>query len=229
MLVPIVGAMGGGKTATMTYLLYKDYYSGRRIFSNYKLNFPTRSYDKYKPEKLDLSLFADANNKILNNCSVGGDEFWIFADSRASASHINRTISVIVLQSRKRATDFYFTAQSFMQLDNRIRNNCDHVLYCKRKGDYTYLIRINRHIPDDKKKYKIFLPALYDLYDTNEIIDPMNIKKIQKTKENDNEEQTDQDLEQTLKLFKTENQLKKDMEKEGVYNPIGNIPGNIPL
>lgn len=189
-LVPLVGKMGGGKTATMTYLLYKDFKAQKEhIFSNYRLNFPRRK-DGYLPEPLDLTLFADPTNNKLNNCSVGGDEFWTIADSRNSSSKVNRMISAIILQSRKRQSDFYFTSQSFMQLDKRIRDNCDYVIHCKKKGDFTFLLMINRHDPNKVRKYKIYLPILYDLYNTNEIVNPLGARKIETAIEL-SEEETD--------------------------------------
>jgi hypothetical protein len=177
----LVGKMGGGKTLTMTYFLFILFVEKMmRILTNYSLTFPNRR-DGYKPEKIQLETLLDPNNKEMMNCAIGLDEFWLFADSRTSASKTNRLISYIMLQSRKRNVDIFITAQTYMQIDTRIRKNADYIIYCKKsnKPGYIRFTIIPRDNPEKgMKTYQIDGSKIYGLYNTNEIIDPtINLSK----------------------------------------------------
>lgn len=170
----MVGKMGSGKTLTMTYFLFILYIEKQlKIMTNYKLKFPKRR-DGYTPEHIDMNLLLDPKNTQMMNCGIGLDEFWLFADSRNSASKTNRLISYILLQSRKRNVEIFVTAQSYGQLDKRFRNNADYVVYCKKgsKPDKIRFTIIPRENPNNMKEYQIDGKTIYGLYDTNEIMDP---------------------------------------------------------
>src|SRR5688572_27043115 len=109
----LVGKMGGGKTLTMTYFLAILYAELKlRVMTNYKLNFPKRD-NGYVPELIDMNLMLDPKNTQMMNCAIGLDEFWLWMDSRNSSSKVNKAISHILLQSRKRNVEIFITAQSY--------------------------------------------------------------------------------------------------------------------
>lgn len=163
----IVGKMGGGKTLLMTYfLLVLRAELKLKVLANYSLKFPY--------EKIDMETLLDPKNEQMRNCAIGLDEFWLFADSRNSASKVNKLISYILLQSRKRNVEIFVTAQRYDQLDKRFRSNADYIVYCKKgtkpnKFRFTIIPRDN---PNNMKEYQIDGSTIYGMYDTNEIIDP---------------------------------------------------------
>ena len=67
-----------------------------------------------------------ALNGIVHNCL---DEFWLYVDSRSSASTKNRVTSNIILKSRKRDLTFMFTSQLLDLLDKRVRKILDFTAY----------------------------------------------------------------------------------------------------
>jgi len=116
MIIFIPSPMGSGKTLTLTLLGYLHYLNGERIYSNYKVNYP--HVPIRKPEEIE---------KIKNGVFLG-DELWAWLDSRSSPSKINKTISKILLKSRKRGYSIYHTAQFFMQPEKRLREHSDKII-----------------------------------------------------------------------------------------------------
>lgn len=179
MLTGIVGKLGQGKTAFMTYLACKDYIEQHRnVLANYRLNFIKNQ------TFLDMNELLNPMNKTLDNSTICIDEGWIFFDSRTSTSKNNLAISQTILQSRKRGCDVYITAQAFNQIDKRFRNVCDYVVFMQRDGDFIYpKFWIKDLQAFSRKKYRIYLPPLYSLYNTNELINPNMIKQLPNKKE----------------------------------------------
>jgi hypothetical protein len=178
MIIGIQGLIGGGKTLTMTFFLYQEgMVYGRNVFANYKLFFPFK-WLKAK-EMVDL-------NKNLVNSAIGVDELEVIADSRRSGSPQNVAMSYFVLQSRHRSVNFYYTTQFLHQVDKRIRDNTDvkvivENLEYEGKPNQFRVIMIDHH--KVKRKIKVFTLngfTLYDLYDTNYIIDPFTYEKRKK-------------------------------------------------
>lgn len=117
----ITGLKGAGKTAYMTKLLYDDFKRGHKVRANYKLEF--------KSEGIDLD-FLLTNPYELQNMSLGIDEAQTWLDCRMSASKKNRIFSYLMLQSRKRHVDIYFTSQQAANVDIRVRKNIDFLYEC---------------------------------------------------------------------------------------------------
>ncbi len=113
MLVAILGKMGSGKTLAQTFFLYRAFLKGEKVFANYPLTFPHKR----------ITSIEELND--LKRGVFGGDELWSWLDSRSSGSQKNRFTSSILLRSRKRGFDVFFTAQHFIQMDPRIRRVTD--------------------------------------------------------------------------------------------------------
>lgn len=180
----LVGKMGGGKTLLMTYFIFINYIEKlNNVYTNYALNFPKRK-DGYSPQRINMDWLLDPNNAELFNCSIGLDEIWVEMDSRNASSNINKAMSYILLQSRKRNVDIFMTAQTYMQLDKRVRNNADFIVYCKKakRPGYIRFTIIPRDNPErGTKEYQIDGTKIYDLYNTNEIIKPkLNMQPTKK-------------------------------------------------
>lgn len=110
--------MGAGKTATLSFLAMHYKALEYNIFANYNLK--TINF------KHVLSS-ADIDNVKFGKAFY--DEFWLWLDSRCSSfDESNKAISDILLKSRKRGYDIYYTLQGFYQIDKRVRNVTDYVL-----------------------------------------------------------------------------------------------------
>lgn len=165
MLVSIIGSRGSGKTLLLTLIASK---SKREVYSNFKVKLKN-----YKPLKvIDLL-------ELKNDVDVLIDEGYTWLESRTSSSTLNRYLSYIVLQSRKRTIDIYITAQMFSSIDIRFRVQSDVIVKCERnKTDgindgfcYEFL-----EIESDKIR-KFFLTEekakeYYGIFDTYEIVEP---------------------------------------------------------
>lgn len=168
MLILIIGARGSGKTLFASYIASK---SKRDIYANYRLNLP-----KFKPlEVIDLL-------DLPNDVDVIIDEGYTWLESRISGSHLNRYLSYIVFQIRKRLIDVYVTAQMFSSIDVRFREQSDVIVKCERYGEaFHYSIYwldsdVQRRFElsyEDAKKY-------FEVYDTYEIIEPYTKELLEK-------------------------------------------------
>jgi len=102
------------------------------------------------------------------------DEAYTWLESRVSGSRLNRYVSYVLFQSRKRGLDFVLSAQLSITLDIRFRDLCDlFVLANKQQKGFQYLL-----VTKSLKMRSVLLPygyaekKLYDIYDTTEIVKP---------------------------------------------------------
>jgi len=167
MLITLVGPIGSGKTLLLT-IIATD--SIREIFSNYVIDLPL-----YKSlQVIDLL-------DLKNNINVFIDEAYTWLESRTSLSTLNRYLSYIIYQSRKRTIDIYTTCQMFSSIDIRFREQSNIIIECERKNDnfhYTFIQvgknRISRFVLPWKNAKKYF-----HLYDTLEIIEPNQKQELE--------------------------------------------------
>ncbi len=118
MLIGIQGGLGTGKTLLLTKYLLNDAFKGYTILSNYKLiNIP---HKKLVVEELIKNPDDTSDDIQLKNCTIGIDELTVYADCRLSGSKRNVFFSYLVLQSRKRSVDLYYTTQDFSMIDKRV-------------------------------------------------------------------------------------------------------------
>lgn len=163
------GGLGSGKTLGMTYMLYLEHKMyHKKIFANYKLNFPF--------ERLDLNKLVD-NLPQLNDVAIGGDELYVFIDSRLSGSKKNRIFSYFALQTRKRKVTLYFTSQFLDQVDKRLRRLVDYRIICSRVSLDPALFKYDvfnlQEFPPTMTTFYLQGEKVWDLYSTDEIIDFM--------------------------------------------------------
>ena len=168
MLIIILGILGSGKTLLLTYFASK--LKNRTIYANYELKL--ENYHSLKP--IDLIT-------LPTDIEVFLDEGYAWLESRISASQLNRYMSYLLFQSRKRNTNFYITAPLFSTLDKRFKLYADYIIMCERKKDgfkYTSILRKNSRVkkflfPMSKAK------EIFKYYDTYEIVEPMNIANME--------------------------------------------------
>jgi len=167
MLVLVLGNLGSGKTLFTTYLALND---SRAVFSNYRIK-------RDRSEKLTLeNLFSDS----LKDALVIIDEAYVWLESRASSSNVNRVLSYLLFQSRKKGIDIVLTSQLYSVIDVRFRELSDYYVVCKRK-EYGF----RYYITNKKRVLNTFVltndSALYyfDKYDTYQVILPTKILDFQ--------------------------------------------------
>jgi len=147
---------------------------GKKIYSNFNLKFP----DGKKAEHLTIDLLTPE----LNNCVVLIDEAYAWLESRTSMKSLNRYMSYILFQSRKRDLDIYLTTQLTSSIEMRFQNLADHLItarfinahsvYSKKMFQYDVL----SYTPSGKMIKRIFTidfdkaRKYFGLYDTREVI-----------------------------------------------------------
>ena len=167
MKIAVIGNIGSGKTLLLAII---GKHSKRRIFSNFQLDLPLYN-------ELEIIDLLDLENNII----VFIDEAYTWLESRTSMSTLNRYLSYIIFQSRKRNIDIYTTSQMFSSIDIRLREQSDIIIECRIIDDgfqYTFRDSYNRKIstfilPYSKaKKY-------FSIYDTYEIVEPNHKQELE--------------------------------------------------
>jgi len=173
----IVGKQGSGKTLFATMLAFAEYGKGRKVYSNYPLNFP------HEPI---------TNVKVLREAKDGTiliDEAYEMADARRSTSIKNVIISEILAKARKHRLRYIFIAQYYKTVDVRIREHADYII---RPSIYSIDVRAKR--PKKLKLYiltrddvgnllplmSVVLPIpekVFELYDTEADIYPFTLEE----------------------------------------------------
>lgn len=162
-LVGIIGELGSGKTLSLAWLMQHNFYRGRQLYSNFHLKPPLR----YTPIK-SIEEIEDMREGVF-----GGDELWLWLDSRASRTKVNRAVAMILGKSRKRGIDIIYTTQSFKQIDIRIRNITDFIIEPKLSKNEIFCTMFWYSRWDLRSPFKIkrfYTPPIWDIYDTNEEI-----------------------------------------------------------
>lgn len=162
MLILIHGRIGNGKTFLLVYFATK---LKRLIYSNFKLDLPN-----FRP------FILSQLNKIPENVNIFLDEGYILSESRRSSSNLNLIMSYIYNQSRKTKRDIYITTQLYSAIDKRFRLQANLVINCEKiNGNFFYTIT-NRetNLTNIKCIPKKFTKKYFDLYNTYEIIKPIN-------------------------------------------------------
>jgi|GEM_PF-2429852 len=133
MLVAITGNLGKGKTLTLTYLAWNNFFIRRkRIFSNYTLyGVP---YTPVNTINGLLSLMPLQEENLLTKQEVVylGDELWRSLSSRTigkGSKERKDLIDRILLGSRKAFVTVIYTTQNLAQIDPWIRRTTDLFIY----------------------------------------------------------------------------------------------------
>ena len=165
MIIAICGGLGSGKTLLMTRYAYKENIKGKKIYSNYNLNF--------NHTKIDLVSLLELKPE-LENSGIFIDELYIYMDSRLSMAKRNRMLSYFIFQTRKLGVTLYFTSQHIGQVDVRLRNMIDILCIAKQtvKQDWFKIEMTDyRDFPDIRQNTFIYNGSkYYPLYDTKELV-----------------------------------------------------------
>lgn len=160
MIVAIIGRLGTGKTAYLTWIGKKHFEEGRKIYSNYPVNFPH--------EKIThpFQLVSMEDGVFL------ADEFYLWVSSVGSQRKIQIALSNIYRRFRKKNVDVYATSQRFMNLHIRYRALCDIVFRMRARppvGKPTCFLAIpcNLDLRAFGSPIRFDLDEVKDLFDTN--------------------------------------------------------------
>jgi hypothetical protein len=154
-----------------------------RLLSNYEI----RKDDRY--EDLFPEMLMD---KSLHDAIILLDEVYAWLESRTSGRDINRYMSYILFQARKKDIDFYMTEQLLSTVDLRYRDMIDFEVRCKAVPNYKHPVGFQYRIIDvlEKKIYPMYLTidaaskyfSYYDSYQPISPIDDEMMVKISKNK-----------------------------------------------
>ena len=174
-LMAVIGSLGAGKTLALTYLAWRNFRKGLKVYSNYDLKIP------YVPVKSTKDVLK------MQEGFFAGDELWHWLDSRASMKKKNQVVGNFLLTSRKRGVNFAFTTQTFGQIDVRIRRVCDFIAMPQLTVDERVcrLMIFSHPSLQFIKLYKFRTQPIFELYDTNEVVDSLpdedeNMDNVQK-------------------------------------------------
>ncbi len=175
MILGFIGTVGSGKTLSMTIQAYNYHKAGFNIYSNYHLAFP---HTKLTKKKFD-ELIEDKEQ--LQDCVLLLDELHIWLDSRSSGKTKNKAITYFILQTRKRNVRLLFSTQHFHQVDKRLRDTTDVLVYCDNLSNKSSIVKAGRVIlqqeyfyqyePKKRKKTVFHANPYFGLFDTTEIVD----------------------------------------------------------
>ena len=167
-LMAIVGRLGEGKTLALTYFILRNYWKGRKIYSNYHLN---------KIPYIYVSNPEDIEN--MNEGFFAGDEIWTWADSRLSGSHKNKFITSVLSKSRKRGINITYTCQYFKSVDIRMRTVTDFIAIPSLNASES-ICRVSVYsVPDYtlQQVFKFRTAPVFPLYDTKEEVKELHYEK----------------------------------------------------
>lgn len=183
MLIGVVGDVGSGKTVFAVRCIKKDFGNGRKIFSNTPLkNIPFTDFD------IDNFLSNDDKyRKELVNATILLDEITVYMDCRLSNSKQNLMMGYLVLQSRKRGLDIYYTTQDLDLVDfkrlvkyTKIIVFCNEIFVKDKKGMNSSLEHWRKYTLIDMRKrnenithFNMNIQPYYKFYDTDFIIEPL--------------------------------------------------------
>lgn len=160
-LLAVIGNLGSGKTLALTYLAWRNHLKCQKIYANYDL--------KGIPHK-KINTIEEITK--MNHGFFAGDELWLWLDSRASMKRKNMAIGNILLTSRKKDVQIGYTAQSFNQVDIRIRRITDFIALPQLDASETIcrLIIFSNPTLQVLRTYKFRTAPIFKLYDTREIV-----------------------------------------------------------
>lgn len=172
-LIGIYGLVGSGKTllATRMALLSKT-----PVICNYDIyNNPTERKPNPNVHPLEVDELLDLK---YNPAKIIIDEAYAWLECRVSNSNVNKYMSYVLFQSRKRGLDFIITAQLEDTIDNRFTKMCSYIIFAEMIQDgFQYWIT-------DKHKIKTFIipfkqsETIWNKYNTDQIIMPPTIDNL---------------------------------------------------
>ena len=157
MLVGVVGeGLGSGKTCLLTFIGKRKHSEGFSIYTNYGLKIPHKqiySYDELK----------DMRNGVFL-----GDDFWSWVYMKFSGSMRNKLVSRIMLKSRKRGFDVYYSTQHEMLVDWQVEAITDLYMICNYVNPMLEIVSTLDRSGNVLQRFWFKPKSVFDLFDTSE-------------------------------------------------------------
>jgi len=172
MLIGIMGKMGAGKTLSASILAsYLSRATGAPLSANYDLigATPIESLDDVQEKESGILVF---------------DEVWLSADARAWKDNVK--LSHWINQTRKKKMIVFYTTQHIRQVEMRMRNGTDVLIYCEKTPEGHWLTFIDWQYRTIGRRYLIphdVAKRFYPLYNTYEVLKPLSWGKTKKKKD----------------------------------------------
>lgn len=161
MQVGFCGTLGSCKTLSMTYfgrLLGEQ--TGSPVFANYKTSFAQEisTWSEILALKKGILLLDEAHVACFESRGSG--------DNREQT---NRTH--FLLQFRKKGLLLFYTTQHPSQVDKRLRNITDYMVFCSKIGNEARLQVVNWQTMEYENRVKLNdIRPVFDWYDTYEVV-----------------------------------------------------------
>jgi RecG-like helicase len=174
MLMDINGDVGSGKTLLASKIAIEN--PNVPVRANYEIKIPN-----FKPLAVEDLLSLEATD---TGTLVLIDEAYTWLESRVSMSKINRYMSYIVFQSRKRDLDIITTEQLRSSIDLRFKDMSNFTVFCfDRPKPKTSVADFKYRIIKGNKFKNLVYPfkkakKLFELYDTKQVIMPPDIEEL---------------------------------------------------
>jgi hypothetical protein len=190
-LIAIIGELGVGKTLALAYLAWNNYfYKKRNISANFNLyGIPFIPIKTLEDLKRMIPMETATTEQLLAQKEVffAGDELWRWIDSRCAIMGFsknkttkieNKIVTDILAASRKAFVTIGYSAQTYDQVDKRIKNITDFVFYPVLIGDNTLCKvtvfkgskpTVSAMLPD----IRFFCEPMFAIYNTYEIVQPL--------------------------------------------------------
>lgn len=160
-IMVIIGELGSGKTLSLTYLLWRNwYYKNKIIYANYTL-FGIPYFKITKVSELDM----------IRQGYLGADEMWVWLETSVGERLKKKIVSDILRKSRKRNLTINSTSQTLEQIPLRIRKIIDFIGYPMLNRNATICrlaIFSGPHGRSLLKEHYFYTSPVFKMYDTNE-------------------------------------------------------------
>ena len=181
-LMNICSTWGSGKTIYATWHARLNVTMGIPVYCNYDIEM--KDCQKIVPSEL-FSIGEDYTIENNKKCAVILDEAYSWIESRNYGSDLNKYISYILMQSRKRGMEFITTEQLNSTIDIRFQQLAEinvASIMLRDRFRYIYIFDNLRIV----KKDLFFKDAkkFWDLYRTEEIVKPIKFNELQSKIEN---------------------------------------------
>lgn len=175
MLIVVVGLRGSGKSLYLAMMALK---SNRPVYSNFTI----KCKDFHFLDVVDIL-------NLPTEIEVMLDEAYTWIEARTSTKALNRYMSYIAFQLRKRNMNIFLSVQQFSTIDVRYRNEWDTIVKCervnngnsdKKKWDFKYSFLDKRSLKSGSWRLPYESATKYfDYFDTYEIVEPYDKEKLE--------------------------------------------------
>lgn len=184
-LTAIVGDLGAGKTIFLTNQAIED---DRPVYSNYEIKI-----DRY--HELTPEMLVDIEGPAL----VTIDDAYDWLESRLSGRDINRYLSYVYFQSRKRKLDFQISIQLLSTIDLRYRDMITYLILAENVEDEGFQYTIIKNMMRKQKAKILFLSyenakELFPLYNSWEYMPTIDAELMSKVIEATNPEELNREV-----------------------------------